>query len=175
VTVCATSGPTITGDWVIKHSHAPGKADFSLIESHTGGRSSSESDWPLAAFQGLEVTKSGRQDVQFTIVRDAGTFDCEGFLIDGEGAGLFHFYPNAKYPAEMQGIGFGGIDDEKQFSMAMQDVSAAFAKAMQNEHLQGLDTDKLIALKIFGVDPTFIHELRAAGLKATDSDNLAAF
>jgi len=175
VSICANSGPTRNGDWIIKRSQEAGKIDFSLIESHKGGHSSTESDWPLSAFQGLDISKAGRQDVHFIIARDAGTFDCEGFLKDGEGAGLFHFSPDAKYPSEMHAIGFGGIDDEKQFSMALQDVSVAFAKQMQNEHLQGLDTDKLIAFKIFGVDSAFINQLRAAGLKAVDSDNLVAF
>src|SRR6185437_9319291 len=101
------------GDWVIKRSDAPGKIYFSLIESHSGGHSSSESEWPLGSFAGLDTTKPGRQDVHFTIVRDAGTFDCEGYLNNGEGAGLFHFHPDSKYPREMQGLGFSGIDEDK--------------------------------------------------------------
>ncbi len=40
--------------------------------------------------------------------------------------------------------------------MAVQDVSVAFAKEMQNEHLQGLNTDKLVAFKIFGVNAAFM-------------------
>jgi hypothetical protein len=172
---CATPGSTRSGNWIIKRSDAPGKIDFSLTESHHGRYSSHESDWPLTSLQGLDTAKPGRQDVHFTIVRDAGKFECEGFLDDGEGAGLFHFYPDAKYPAEMQALGFGGVDEEKQFSMALQDVSLAFAGEMQNEHLQGLDTDKLIAFKIFSVDVAFIRELRATGLKASDSDKLIAF
>ncbi len=172
---CAAPASTRSGDWIVKRSDVAGEVDFSLIESHHGGRSSHESDWPLTAFQGLDTSKAGHQDVHFTIVRDAGRFECEGFLDNGEGAGLFHFYPDAKYPAEMQALGFSGVDEEKQFSMAVQDVSLAFAKEMQHEHLQGLDTDKLIAFKIFGVDHGFIQQLRAAGLKASDSDKLIAF
>ena len=106
---------------------------------------------------------------------DDGRFDCEGFLDNGEGAGLFHFYPDAKYPAQMQAVGFSGIDEDKQFSMAVQDVSLAFAKEMQNERLQGLDTDKLIAFKIFDVNANCIQELHAAGLKISNSDKLVAF
>jgi hypothetical protein len=173
VAYCAAPGSTRSGDWVVKHSDTAGKVDFSLIESHHGGRSSSESDWPLSALQGLDTTKPGRQDVHFTIVRDAGKFECEGFLDNGEGAGLFHFYPDAKYPAEMQALGFSSVDEDKQFSMAVQDVSLAFAREMRN--FQGLDTDNLIAFRIFGVNTFFIHDLRAAGLKATDSDKLVAF
>jgi hypothetical protein len=174
-TSCAVPGSTQSGDWVIKHSDAQGKIEFSLIESHHGGRSSHESDWPLSAFQGLDTTKAGRQDVHFAIVRDAGKFECEGYLNNGEGAGLFHFYPDTAFPAKMQAIGFSGVDEEKQFAMAIQDVTLAFANEIQNEHLQGVDTDKLMAFKIFGVNAAFIQELRAAGLKVSDSDKLVAF
>ncbi len=163
-----------SGDWTISKSDKPGKVEFSLIEHHKGGNSNHQSDWPMASFQGVDFSKTGRQDVHFTLTRDAGKFDCEGFLNDGEGAGLFHFQPDANYSREMNSIGFS-IDEEKQFSMAVMDVSLDFAKQMKSEHLSDLDADKLIAFRIFGVDSAFIHDLRAEGLNISDSDKLVAF
>ena len=170
----ATESPR-SGNWVIKHSDVAGKVSFSLIQSRKNGESTHQSDWSPGAFQGLDLTKSGRQDVHFTITRDAGKFDCEGYLNNGEGAGLFHFYPDSKYPAQMQALGFGVMDADKQYTMAIMDVSLAFAKEMKNEKLTDLDTDKLIAFRIFNVNSAFIQELRAVGVKATDSDKLVAF
>ncbi len=163
-----------SGDWTISKSEEPGKVEFSLIEHHHGGTSSHQSDWPANSFQGVDFSKSGRQDVHFTIARDAGKIDCEGYLNNGEGAGLFHFQPDPNYAREMHAIGFS-IDDEKQFGMAVQDVSLEFAKQMKNEHLSDLDADKLIAFRIFRVDSAFIEALRAEGLKIPDSDKLVAF
>jgi hypothetical protein len=163
-----------SGDWTISKSELPGKVEFSLIEHHHGGMSNHESAWPTSAFQGVDLSKAGRQEVNFTITRDAGKIACEGFLTDGEGAGLFHFQPDANYPKEMQSLGFP-IDDEKQFAMAVQDVTVDFAKQMKGEHLSDLDTDKLIAFRIFGVDSAFIEALRAEGVKTSDSDKLIAF
>jgi hypothetical protein len=162
------------GDWTIMKSDQPGKVEFSLIEHHHGGRSNHESDWPASTFQGVDFSKQGRQDVHFTIARDAGKIDCEGFLKDGEGAGIFHFEPDPKYPEEMKALGFP-IDDEKQFAMAVQDVSLEFARQMKNEHLSDLDADKLIAFRIFGVDAAFIESLRKEGLNISDADKLVAF
>jgi hypothetical protein len=162
------------GDWTLAKSDLPGKVEFSLIEHHHGGQSQHSSDWPATAFQGVDLSKPGRQDVHFTITRDAGKIDCEGFLQDGEGAGLFHFQPDANYPREMKSLGFD-IDEEKQFSMAVQDVSLDFARQMKGEHLSDLDADKLIAFRIFRVDSQFIHDLRAEGLNISDSDKLVAF
>jgi hypothetical protein len=162
------------GDWTISKSEAPGKVEFSLIEHHHGGTSSHQSDWSASAFLGVDFSKPGRQNVHFIITRDAGKIDCEGFLNNGEGAGLFHFQPDSNYPREMQALGFS-VDDEKQFTMAVQDVSLEFAKQMKNEHLSNLDTDKLIAFRIFRVDSAFIEALRAEGLKISDADKLVAF
>src|SRR5258708_34836720 len=163
-----------SGDWTIGKSDEPGKVEFSLIEHHHGGMSSHESDWNASSFPGVDFSKAGRQDVHFVLARDAGKIDCEGFLNNGEGAGIFHFQPDLNYAREMEAIGFS-VDDEKQFGMAVQDVSLEFAKQMKNEHLSDLDADKLIAFRIFKVDLAFIEALRAEGLKISDSDKLVAF
>jgi hypothetical protein len=163
-----------SGDWTLSPSNDAGKVEFSLIEHHHGGTSSHESDWPASSFQGVDFSRAGRQDVHFTITRDAGKIDCEGFLNHGEGAGIFHFQPDANYPRELQALGFS-VDDEKQFTMAVMDVSQEFARQMKGEHLSDLDTDKLIAFRIFRVDAAFIEALRAEGLKISDADKLVAF
>lgn len=163
-----------SGDWTVSKSDEPGKVEFSLIEHRRGGGSHHDSDWRVSSFQGVDLSKPGRQDVHFTITRDAGKIDCEGFLQDGEGAGLFHFEPDPNYSSQMKAAGFT-IDEEKQFSMAVQDVSLEFARQMKGEHLTELDADKLIAFRIFRVDSAFIEALRAEGLKISDSDKLIAF
>ena len=163
-----------SGDWTLSKSDEAGKVEFSLIEHHQGGNSNHQSDWATSSFQGVDFSKPGRQDVHFTITRDAGKIECEGFLNDGEGAGLFHFHPDTNFAHEMEKLGFP-VDDEKQFSMAVMDVTLDFAKQMKNEHLSDIDSDKLIAFRIFRVDSAFIQELRAEGLKISDSDKLVAF
>lgn len=162
------------GDWTISKSDEAGKVEFSLIEHRHDGMSNHQSDWPQNSFQGVDFSKAGRQDVHFSIARDAGKIDCEGFLKDGEGAGIFHFQPDPNYPREMEKRGFS-VDDEKQFAMAVQDVTLEFARQMKSENISGLDTDKLIAFRIFGVDKAFIESLRAEGLKISAADKLIAF
>jgi hypothetical protein len=163
-----------SGDWTIHKSDEAGKVEFSLISHQHGGNSSHSSDWPSTSFSGVDFSKPGRQDVHFTIVRDAGKIECEGFLDNGEGAGIFHFHPDPNYASEMHKLGFS-MDEEEQYGAAVQDVSLEFARQMKNEHLSDLDTDKLIAFRIFGVASAFIADLRAAGLKISDSDKLVAF
>src|ERR1700757_4475761 len=79
-------GESQSGDWTIRRSDTPGKVEFSLMDSRAGHHFHTSSDWPMSDFSGLDFSKSGRQEVHFTSSRDAGRFDCEGFLQDAEGA-----------------------------------------------------------------------------------------
>jgi hypothetical protein len=176
--VHAATADELKGTWSILASDQPGKVRFGLAHRTQGSQSQHESDWPLSAFQGLDpaaLSSSGKLDVTFRITRDAGRFDCEGYLRNGEGAGIFRFTPDGQYASRLQQLGFAGIDPDKQFSMAVHDVSVEFARASQAEKLDNLDTDKLIAFRIFDVTPAFIRELRAEGLPARDADKLVAF
>src|SRR5271168_1151033 len=132
-----------SGDWTVRHSDEAGKVELSLIEHNHGGNSSNESDWPASSFVGVDFSNPGRQDVHFTITRDAGKIDCEGFLNNGVGAGVFHFQPDPNYAREMHQLGFS-VDEETQYSMAVHDVSLEFARQMRTERLSDLDADKLI-------------------------------
>src|SRR5260221_13950636 len=171
----ALGSDTQSGDWTIRRSDIPGKVEFSLMDSRAGHHFHTSSEWPATDFSGLDFSKTGRQEVHFTIARDAGKFECEGFLHGGEGEGLFHFIADAKYAQEMKALGFEGIDGEKQWAMAIHDVSLKFARDIKAKNLRGLDTDKLIAFKIHGVTPEFIDAIRAAGVNESESDKLIAF
>src|SRR5436853_2564657 len=163
-----------SGDWTIRRSEIPGKVEFSLMDSRAGRHFHTSSDWPASDFSGLDFSKAGRQEVHFTIARDAGKFECEGFLHDGEGAGLFHFIADPKYAQEMKSLGFERIEEDRQWAMAIHDVSLKFARDIKAENLQGLDTDKLIAFKVHGVTPEFIEGIRSAGVNVSDSEKLIA-
>ena len=163
------------GSWTIATSKEPGQVRLALMHRMHGGSSHHETDWPAKSFQGVDLAARGKRDVEFSITRDAGRFDCEGYLNGGEGAGLFRFVPDAKFGKEMSALGFNGIDDEKQFAMAVHDVTLDFARQMKGEQLSGLETDTLIAFRIHDVTPQFVRELHAEGLTTTSSDAFLAF
>src|SRR5438477_7620201 len=162
-----------SGDWTIRRSEIPGKVEFSLMDSRAGHHVHTSSDWPASDFSGLDFSKAGRQEVHFTIARDAGKFECEGFLHDGEGAGLFHFIADPKYAQEMKALGFDRVDEDRQWAMAIHDVSLKFAQDIKAQNPQGLDTDTLIAFKIHGVTPEFIARIRSAVGSGSESDTLS--
>ena len=85
----ARGAETRSGTWALMKSDEPGMIRFALMMSYKGGHSNDESDWALADFQGLDLATASRHDVKFTISRDAGKFEGEGFVENGEGAGIF--------------------------------------------------------------------------------------
>lgn len=174
------SAQTQTGEWTLSRSNnqgpgSQGKVRFSLQNSRDGDHFSTSSDWNMSDFRGIDWSASGKHDVRFSIARDAGTIECEGFLKNGDGAGLFTFKPNERYRGEMQSLGFSGISSQEQIAFAIHDISLSFAQQMKSLGVQGLDSDKLMAFRIHGVSPQFVNDLRAAGLNANDADKLIAF
>jgi hypothetical protein len=169
------SAQSQTGEWTLSRSDSQGKVRFSLQSSRDHDHFSTSSDWSMSDFRGIDWSTSEKHDVRFTIARDAGTIECEGFLKNGDGAGLFTFSPNSRYGSEMQLLGFSGISVHDQLAFAIHDVSLAFARQMKSLGIQALDTDKLMAFRIHGVSPQFVNDLRAAGLNVSDADKLIAF
>lgn len=169
------AGETRSGSWTLARADEPGKVSFGLFYHSFHDNSNHQSDWPMTEFRGVDFSKSDKHDVSFAIARDAGRFECKGYLGNGEGAGIFHFTSDPQYVSRMSALGFSGIDTDKQFTMATLDVSLAFANEIKSENIRGLDTDQLIAFRIFNVNREFIEALRKAGLAATDADKLVAF
>lgn len=165
----------LRGSWTLEPSKHPGMVNFGLSYRDGDGHSQHDSDWPVSALQGLDLATPGRHDVRFTISREAGRIEAEGFVSGGEGAGLFRFEPATDYAPAMARIGFGDVDRRRQLAMAIHDVTLEFARTMKAENLSGLDSDKLIAFRIFNVNPQLVRELRAAGLPANSADTLIAF
>jgi hypothetical protein len=170
----AAAAATTAGTWTLDSADEPGKVQFSLQGSSGGDHFNTSSPWAMSDLRGLDWAGTAKHDVHFTIQRDAGSIDCEGFVQDHRGSGLFSFKPNPQYVPEMAKLGFS-FQDKSLLSAALFDISFDFARAMKSAAVRGLDADKLFAFKIHGVTPEFIRGLRAAGLEAADADKLVAF
>jgi hypothetical protein len=163
-----------TGEWTMSPSQDSGKVHFCFQGSRNGNdHFSHSSDWDISDFKGMNWSP-GRHDVNFTIRRDAGVFEGEGFVKNGEGAGLFTFTPDAEYAKRIESLGFTDFDSDRQMSFALFDVSYAFAREMKSLGISGLDAQKLISFRIFRVDAAFVNAIRAAGLGTPSAEKLVA-
>ncbi len=171
VLVCAQNQ---TGEWTLSRSDVAGKVHFSMESASDGHSFSNSSDWNVSDLQGLDLATPGKHDVHFTITRDAGAIDAEGFARESDGAGLYTFRPNPQYSREMESLGFPGVTSERQLAFALHDVSLAYARAMKGAGIDGLDARKLIAFRIHKVTPEYVKELERLGFPHPDPERLIA-
>jgi len=171
----ANAAPDSNGEWTLRPGDNPGMVHFTLAISWPGGGDSySSSDLPESDFDGLDLWGSGRREVQFAIVRDAGRLECDGLMKGKRGSGFFRFVPNPDYAKRMQTLGFD-VEERDQFGMTLHDVSIEFAEQMQSAQIRGLDTDSLIPFRVHRVTRAYVDDLRREGQSELDADGLIAF
>lgn len=154
----------------------PGVLQFSM-QSRGNGQNGMGIE--LSSFAGLslaQVTSRTRQEVTFTMVREAGTITYEGSFRDGKGAGQFTFESDPEYPRRLRRIGVELEESSKDrehelFTMTLFDVSTDFIRSMRDI---GYDVplEKYVAFRIFRVDPAYVREMESIGYKRLSADKL---
>ncbi len=172
----AVTAAPVEGTWALVKSDTPGEVNVTFNRSTSRhntwivGR-----DFDVAEFEGLDLSKPGRQDVNFTMKRDAGDITGDGVVLDGSGSGVFSYTPNNAYFTELKRIGFDGVKEKQQWAYAFNDVSLSFARGMAKRAIAGLDADKLLGYRSVGGDLVFVDELRKAGITFESANKLIAF
>ncbi|UCG62346.1 MAG: M56 family metallopeptidase [Candidatus Zixiibacteriota bacterium] len=149
----------IHGYWEIEPNH--GRILLTMRLDVRGGRTTStyyEED-----FVGLREGSN----IQFQMIRDAGTFFFEGDIEsdDGEywGEGECHFRPNSEYIEKMAELGHRIRSDRDIWTLVIHNVQLAFAEGIHDAGYERISLDRLIELHIHRVTPEFIAELAELG------------
>lgn len=158
-----------------KNENKADKLQLSFYRSsEKGGKNQNGSSFAYTDLQGLsrEQALSGGA-VKFSIVREAGTIECEGVFQNGKGTGTFRFTSNPQFVTGMKTRGFdfekstakSGRDttDEQLFAAAMINVTTAHADDLIAANFGNLDIDDLFKAAIFKVDSKFMREMKASG------------
>ena len=169
---------TLTGDWKaeVKSEKSPDKIQLSFERrTEKGGRNQHGSSFNYSDLQGLsrEQALNGGA-VKFSLVREAGTIECEGSFSAGRGAGTFRFTANQQFVSAMKSRGFNFETDsssnrykqsveERLFAAAMVNVTSALADDLLSANFGKLDTEDLFKAAIFKVDSKFMQEMKASG------------
>ncbi|MGA2742995.1 MAG: hypothetical protein ABSG65_36860, partial [Bryobacteraceae bacterium] len=156
------SGP-IAGQWTLELN--PQGAQFSIHRSWAGHNSySSSSSYDFDDFRGLTRARvEAGGPAKFEILRDAGTFACEGSFRNDGGGGAFVFSPNPDYVAALHSLGYNDVDAERLFELAVHNISRAYIRELDELGYHRLPLDQLVQLRIHGVSTAYIRELRGLG------------
>jgi len=170
----AARAADITGAWAIQDLQVANKLQLSFnVNRDGGGRFSSSSAFDIAQLRGLTqaqiATPTGTM-VRFDLVREAGTFACEGYFKDGNGAGTFVFRPDPGFILQMRSLGFLDVNEDRLFSLAVHDIGPRFVAELRATGIALSSTDQLVAMHIHGVTPDFIRRMQQAGFRPGEED-----
>lgn len=177
--VSSRAQESFSGQWMIER-HSADSVQFTLRYSSDGYRnggwwnSSWSTDTALAALQGLntaDLNSSAGTNVNFKLVRDAGTFDCTGWARNGDASGHWTFAASPTFAAELKKRGLSTPAPSEQFDMAMSDVTLGLVDELKSQGYQ-LDITDLVRAGKHGVSLEYVRGMKAAGYKFDDLDAL---
>jgi hypothetical protein len=170
----AQNSSPIAGQWTLGGPVVQDKVQLSIRRSSATSNMSSSFPVSLSQLRGAtraQLDSSGTV-ARFDVVRDAGTLHFEGYLQGGAGGGTFTFSPNPNFASDMRSLGYSGLTDEKVFTMAVHDVSAAYIRDMNAAGIRPESSDQLITMRIHNVTVEYVRELKGLGYSDLVPDKL---
>jgi len=166
----------ITGQWTGEvSSQTPGEVQLTFHRrSETGGFSMSGAHFALADLQGLtaEAAFSARANVNFNVVRQAGTFACEGYFREGKGAGFWTLTPSQSFVSAMRERGYDGLTDGDLLRAALHKLTTGYIEDLKSAGYDRPKFKELMRALIHGVTPEFIREMNSAGYQGLTLEEL---
>lgn len=176
--VSLIAGPSLAADvhgaWTATlDSDSPDRVHVFMTSGqwHQFGQSFTPSSLGLSQAT-LQATTS--TPVNLKLDRDAGTLLLEGTFKNGDGAGQFTFTPNRSYQNALKALGIdfdvteNRSEDDQLFSLAVVDVSLAYAQTMKSLFPE-VSLHDLRRLRAVGVTPEYVRALRSAGVEINDA------
>jgi hypothetical protein len=148
------------------------------------GHSQMGSNYAYTELQGLTRQQAlAGGPVRFSIVREAGTIECEGSFQNGRGSGTFRFTPNPGFVSAMKSRGFDfekdistfGDDrdhENRLFAAATLNVTTALADDLLSADFGKLEVEDLFKAAIFKVDSRFMREMKESGFPGLGMEEL---
>ena len=165
----------VTGEWTASLSKNDSKINLHFERRGDKGRHNQiGQSYDFAELQGLTREQALRDGpVKFSLVREAGTIDCEGNFQGGKGAGTYRFNPSQAFVSAMKNRGFDfekdpsttdeGRMEDRMFTAAALNITTALADDLTSAGFGKLDVGDLFKAAIFKVDSAFMREMKASG------------
>ena len=156
--------------------------------SEKGGFNNMGSGYEYSELRGLtrEQALAGGP-IRFSLVREAGTIECDATFTNGKGIGTFTFTPNQSFVDAMKSRGFdfeksdsknnGKYSDEdnvvnRLFAATTLNVTTALADDLLSSNFGKLDTGDLFKAAIFKVNGKFAREMKDSGFQNLTFEDL---
>jgi hypothetical protein len=171
----AVAQNVMTGDWTASLQDDSTKINLNFERrTEKGGRNQMGQTYDFPDLQGLsreQVLNGG--PVKFSLVREAGTIECEGSFQNGKGSGTFRFTGNQSFVSAMKSRGFdfeessisneGRHSENRLFAATTLNVTTALADDLSSAGFGKLQVDDLFKAAIFKIDSKFMREMKASG------------
>jgi len=163
----AATQNSLTGEWLVEFNRKNAdEVQFTVIRrTGKGGQHNSSNGIALGELQGLtrEQATGAKTDVTFRVVREAGTFLCEGTFREGRGAGHWTLTPNPTFVSAMRSRGYDNLSEDDLFSAALFDINLKTIEDLKAAGYDRLTFKELVEASIFKVTGEFAREMKAAG------------
>lgn len=160
-----------TGQWEL-HQTKDGTLLLALQTSSPGHSWGWEHPVALSDLSGLSAATVGSQgDVHFALRRAAGTFECDGHVERGIGAGTFAFAADPSFVQTLAARGIAQPTPDEQLELAAQNVDAGYLDQLRAAGLRP-DLSGLLRLIHAGVTPAYVAGLEHAGLANLSIDDV---
>ena len=167
---------TLTGQWTAEIDRSkPGEIQMTYHRrSEDGGSSMWGKTVSLGELQGLttEAASSSKANVNFNVVRQAGTFACEGYFREGKGAGFWTFTPSRSFVSAMRDRGYANLTDEDLLRAALHNLTSNLIDELKSVGYDRLEFKQLLRASSHEITPAFIREMQSAGYQGLTMEEL---
>lgn len=171
----AAAQSVTSGEWTASLSKNDAKINLNFERRPAKGRKHQiGQSYEFSELQGLTREQAAQDGpVKFTLVREAGTIECEGSFQSGKGSGTFRFIPSQAFVSAMKSRGYDfekdpptteeGRFEDRLFTAATLNVTTALADDLNSAGFGKLGVGDLFKAAIFKVDSAFMREMKATG------------
>lgn len=163
-TQAAGSPEDYKGTWKAELDDDPGEIHITFERKWRNGNQMHGSDYKISDFEGLTASQvnSDNAQVNFRLVREAGSLDCEGIFRRGKGIGDWKLNSNPKFVSGMKSRGYD-LSDSQLFNAVTLDLTVSLADDLKAAGFNDLDFEDLVKARIFKIDSTYAKEMKALG------------
>lgn len=119
-----------------------------------------------------DANSTAKTNVNFRIVREAGTFDCEGYFGAGKGAGFWTLTPSQSFVSAMRGRGYDNLTEEDLLRAALYNLTTSFIEDLKTVGYGRLEFRQLLRAASHEITPAYVREMQAAGYQSLSMEQL---